>query len=112
MKQQEFKDVEEELSVIRKNVKRFSTREELASRLQLITMDLTDKLNDRPTMTYFKRFQNDYGRKLSDLTEYTKSQFGILNTQQQDQDRELAKLDKEMDKVQLELYKKVSTADA
>ena len=61
---------------------------------------------------YFKRFQNDYGRKLSDLTEYTKSQFGILNTQQQDQDRELAKLDKEMDKVQLELYKKVSTADA
>lgn len=84
VKQQEFKDVEEEMNLILKNIKRFSTREELASRLQLITMDLNDKLNDRPTMNYFKRFQNDFGRKMNDHIDYTKEQFNILNQQQQD----------------------------
>lgn len=100
------------MSIIKKNVKRFSTREELASRIQLIQIDLTDKLNERPKLAHFNRFTKDFSHKLNDLNEFTKSQFNILNSQQQDQDNELAKLNKEIDKVWLDLYKKVSTADA
>ena len=44
----EFCEVENDVSLMKQNIKRFVTKEEVMTRLTIIQTDITDKLNDRP----------------------------------------------------------------
>lgn len=58
VKQTEFAGVEEELRILQQQTKRFAKRDEINSRLQLIQVDLSDKLSDKVTKSSFKKLSD------------------------------------------------------
>lgn len=69
-----------DIEYLRKDLSKFSTKEELITRLGVFNSDVNTKLQDRPTIQYFKKVLSAYDQKIEQFNEALNFQMEKLDT--------------------------------
>ena len=112
VKKDEFGIAMRELEYLKKDCARLCSKEEFLTRLNTVNSDINSKLQERPTISYFKKVLSAYDTKIDNFSAALEEQMEKLDRTQADQDKEIEDLGKELTTANKTLNVKMDKNDA
>lgn len=99
VKKEDVNILSRDMEFVQKDIGRLCTKEELMTRLNVFNADVNAKMQDRPTIGYFKKILGAYDRKIEYFNEALNEQMDKLDQTQADLDREIQGIIEEIERL-------------
>ena len=99
VKKEDVNILTRDMEFVQKDIGRLCTKEELMTRLNVFNADVNAKMQDRPTIGYFKKILGAYDRKIEYFNEALNEQMDKLDQTQADLDREIQGIIEEIERL-------------
>lgn len=108
----EFAMVQREIDHVQKEMSLCVKKEELLTRLNVFNQDLNQKIQDRPTINYFKKVLAAHDEKIDSYSTALEEELKKLTGDHDDQDKEMQQLGKNVADCMRELNAKIGKKEA
>ena len=112
VKKDEYSIAMKELEYLKKDCDRLISKDEFMTRFQTFNSDMNQKLQERPTISYFKKVLGAYDVKIENFGKTLDEQMEKLEVTQADQDKEIEQLGNELTTANKTLMIKMDKNDA